>query len=141
MISSLFPRYLASKSKNSFWETISVRGKVTISSLLRKTPTVISLPFINSSTNTCSSSLKAFSMAFPSSSEGWLTFDMPMLDPPLLGFTKTGKRREPARLSGLSKRSLMSRTDRATCMPPAPATAMVKRLLNVNAEVAASQEV
>ena len=59
--------------------------------LLWKTPMVNSLPSINSSTSTWLSSLNAFSMALPSSSEGLFTLDIPILEPPLLGFTNTGK--------------------------------------------------
>ena len=54
-----------------------------------KTPMVSSLPLINSSTKTWSSSTKALSSAACSSS-GSFTLLIPILLPPLLGFTKTG---------------------------------------------------
>jgi len=79
--------YLASKSKNSLLLLTSVNGKVMISPLDLNTPMVNSRPAINSSTSTWLSSRKAFSIATPSSSERELTFDIPILEPPLLGLT------------------------------------------------------
>ena len=78
-------------------------------------------------------------MAAPSSSEGAFTLDIPMLDPPLLGLTNTGNCNCAAIWSGFSNLPLTNRTECATCMPLNAATATVKRLLKVSAEVDASQ--
>ena len=90
VISWLAPRYFASKSKKSFLEIISVMGSAIIFPFELKTTIVSSLPFTNYSKSTWSSYLKAFSIAAPSSSEGEFTLLMPMLEPPLFGFTNTG---------------------------------------------------
>ena len=52
-------------------------------------PTDISLPLISCSIITSSSSLNAYSIEFFNLSI-FFTLDIPKLDPPLFGFTKTG---------------------------------------------------
>ena len=90
VISSLLPSYFASKSKNSFSVVISVIGKTVVTPLDLKTPMVNSLPLINSSTNTCVSSLNAFSKAGANSAVVF-TLLIPKLLPPLFGFTNSGR--------------------------------------------------
>ena len=94
---------------------------------------------MNSSTNTWSSSLKAFSIANPTSSEGLFTLLIPMLEPPLFGFTNTGNFNWLITSSGLILPFLKSTTDFATLIPENAATATVYLLLKVSADVAASQ--
>ena len=69
-------------------------------------PMVNSLPVMNSSTSTWLSSRKAFSMAAPNSSDGAFTRDIPILEPPLLGLTKTGKLSWAVDLLGVFKLTL-----------------------------------
>jgi hypothetical protein len=66
---------------------------------------------------------------------------MPILEPPLLGFTKTGNLSLPANSSGFLKLFFIKRTDLATGMSYAAATAVVYLLLKVIADVAALQDV
>ena len=64
-------------------------GKTVVTPFDLNTPTVNSLPLINSSTKTCESSLNAFSKA-GANSKAVFTLLIPKLLPPLLGFTNKG---------------------------------------------------
>ncbi len=115
-------------------------GNVIISLPFLKTPMVNSLPWIISSTKTWSSSLNAFAIA-ASNCAGSATLLIPILEPPLLGFTNTGNCKDDATSLAAIGFDLNKCFERATEIPPIPATATVYLLLNVIADVAASQPV
>ena len=89
VISSDSPLYFALKSKKELCDLISVGGNAKILFLYIITPTVISLPFISSSTSASLSSKKHFFNAFIISFL-FSILDIPKLDPPLFGLIKSG---------------------------------------------------
>ena len=113
-------------------------GKTVIAPLDLKTPIVNSRPLINSSTNTCVSSLKAFCNA-GANSTGLFTLLIPKLLPPLFGFTNKGKLTLDKISASVKGDSINKCNDFATPTPPNPATATVNLLLKVNALVEVSQ--